>query len=90
MTKLLFFCERFPLVLDFDGLIAPLLSDDLGDLRICKTWILRDDLGLMMLAIKDEGLVLSVSSGHRLRPGSRTVARSRDLRIRLTDADLRS
>ena len=55
MTKLLLLSERFPLVLDFTWLVVPLLSDDLGNLRICETRVLRNDLGLVMLAIENEG-----------------------------------
>lgn len=61
MAKLLFLSERFPLSLDFDCLIAPLLANDLGDLRVGETGILRDDLGLMMLAIEDECFAMSVA-----------------------------
>lgn len=51
MTKFLFLGKSLPLVLHFDRLIAPLLSDNLGNLRIGKAWVLSYDLSLMMLAI---------------------------------------
>jgi len=51
VAKLLFFSEPFPLVLDLDRLVLPLLADDLGDIGVRKAWILRDDLSLMMLAV---------------------------------------
>jgi len=54
MTELLLLSKRFPLVLDFDGLVTPLLSDDLGDLGVRKTRVLGNDLGLVMLAVEDE------------------------------------
>lgn len=31
-----------------------MVANDLRNVRVCKTWILRYDTGLMMLAIKDE------------------------------------
>lgn len=60
MTKLLFLCKRFPLVLDLGRLILPLLADDLGDLWVGKTRILSDDLGLMVLTVQDESYAKSV------------------------------
>ena len=54
MAKLLLFGKSFPLVLNFNGLIAPLLTDDLRDLWIRKPRMLSNDLGLVMLAVKDE------------------------------------
>lgn len=51
MTKLLFLSECFPLVLDFRGLVLPLLADDLGDFWIRKAWILGNNVGLMVLAV---------------------------------------
>jgi len=35
MTEFLFLSKRLPLIFHFRWLILPLLSDDLGDLRIC-------------------------------------------------------
>lgn len=54
VAEFLLFSKGFPLVLDFRSLIAPLLADYLGDFRVCKAWVLGNDLALMMLAIKNE------------------------------------
>ena len=91
MTKLLFFCKRFPLVLDLGGLVLPLLADDLGDLWVGKTRILSDDLGLMVLTVQNESYEKSVPElmqivWVRFFP---TITRSRDLGIRLADTDVR-
>lgn len=46
--------KLFPFVLHVQGLFAPLFANDLGYLGVRESWVLRNDLGLMMLAIKDE------------------------------------
>ena len=51
MAEFLLFGKGFPLVLDFGWLIAPLFADDLGDFWISKTWMLSNDLGLMVLTV---------------------------------------
>lgn len=55
MSKFLFFCERFPLILLLGRLVLPLLTDDLGDLWIGESWIPGNDVGLMMLTVEYEG-----------------------------------
>jgi hypothetical protein len=61
MAELFFLSESFPLGLDLNCLIAPLFADDLGDLWVGEARILRDDFGLMMLAVEDECCVMSVT-----------------------------
>jgi hypothetical protein len=60
MAELFFLSEGFPLSLDLNCLIAPLLANYLGDLWIGETGVLRDDFGLLMLAVEDESFVMSV------------------------------
>lgn len=54
MAEFLLFCKSFPLVLNFDRLAAPLLADDLGYLWVGEAGMLSDDLGLVVLTVKDE------------------------------------
>ena len=58
VTKLLFFRKCFPLAFLFWWLVLPLFSNNLRDFRVGKTWVLGNDVGLMMLTIKDESLQL--------------------------------
>jgi len=55
MTELFLFGQSLPLAFLFDALPLPLLTDDLGDLRVRETWITSDDIQLMVLSIQDEG-----------------------------------
>jgi len=60
MAELFFLSEGFPLGLDFDCLIAPLFADYLRDLWVGETRVLRDDFGLVVLAVEDECCAMSV------------------------------
>lgn len=51
MSYFLFFCELLPAILDVFGLYPPLLANDLGYLWIGESWVLRDDLGLVVLSV---------------------------------------
>jgi len=89
MTKLFFLSESFPLGLDFSCLIAPLFADNLGDLWVGEARILRDDFGLMMLAVEDEGSMMSAMvTINWTMFGELTVTRSWNLRVRLADTDV--
>lgn len=54
MALLFFVCQCFPVVFHFLGLVLPLFSYDLGDVRVGQVWVARDDLCLVMLAIQYE------------------------------------
>jgi hypothetical protein len=54
VALLLFFGEPFPLVLVLLALLAPLLAYDLGDVWVGKAGVLRDNVTLVVLAIKYE------------------------------------
>lgn len=56
VADLLLFSKRFPPCFDLWSLVLPLLADDFGNLRVRETGILSDDLGLLVLAIQDEGV----------------------------------
>ena len=69
VSEFLFFGKHFPLVFLFGRLVLPLLSNDLGDFRISKPRILRDNLSLVVLAVKNEGyecqsVKMKCGSGH--------------------------
>lgn len=49
------FGEELPLVFALLGLVAPLLADDFGDFRVGESGVLLDYLGLVVLAVKNEG-----------------------------------
>jgi hypothetical protein len=55
VALLLLLGEKFPLVLAFLGLQAPLLTDDLGDLWVGEARVLLNHLRLVVLAVKNEG-----------------------------------
>ena len=55
VTLFFLFGEELPLVLALLGLVAPLLADDFGDFRVGKSGVLLDYLGLVVLAVKNEG-----------------------------------
>ena len=91
MTEFLLFSKGFPLVLHFDGLIAPLFSNDLGDFRIGNAGVLSYHFGLMMLAVQDESYMMSARSYQvGVTDKQRTVTRPRYLGVRLADADVGS
>jgi len=54
MALLFFIRQCFPVVFDFLGLVLPLFSNDLGDVRVGQVWVASDNLGLVMLAIQYE------------------------------------
>lgn len=58
MALFLFLGKSPPLVLVLFTLVSPLLSDDLGYLRVGKPRVLSDDLALMVLSIQDEGFLI--------------------------------
>jgi hypothetical protein len=71
MVLLLLLGEQLPLVLALLGLLAPLLADDLGDFWVGKPWVLLHHLGLVVLAVEDEGYVsvcVSGASGKNFSP----------------------
>lgn len=47
--------KPLPVVLDFWRRFSPLFTNDLRYLWICKSGMLSDDLGLVMLPVKDKG-----------------------------------
>lgn len=56
MALFLFLGESSPFVLYVRWLFTPLITDDFGYLRICKTRILRNDLSLIVLTVKNKGI----------------------------------
>lgn len=52
--------EGFPVGFHFRGGVPPLFADDFGDFGVGEAGILGDDGGLVVLAVEDEGWVLSV------------------------------
>ena len=52
-----YICKHFPVILDFWGRLPPLITNDLGDLRICQSWVTRHDSSLMMLTVQDESYI---------------------------------
>ena len=46
--------QPFPLALYIRRLFSPLFTNNFGDLGICKSRVLLDNLGLVMLTIQDE------------------------------------
>jgi len=54
MSLLFFFSKLPPLIFAWFGRIPPLLSDDLGYLRVGESRVLGNDLGLMVLSVEDE------------------------------------
>ena len=66
VLELLFLCVCLPPVLLCFRLVSPLLTNDLGDVRISKTWVLSDHGSLAVLAIKDESVSRSGKLGLRL------------------------
>lgn len=65
MALLFFVCQCFPVVFHFLGLVLPLFSYDLGDVRVGQVWVARDDLCLVMLAIQYESISRSWDLGRR-------------------------
>jgi hypothetical protein len=63
VALLLLLGEQLPLVLAFLGLFAPLLADDLGDFRVGEPRVVLHYLGLVVLAVKNEGLCHVCVSG---------------------------
>ena len=55
VTLLLLLGEQLPLVLALLRLVTPLLADDLGDLGVREPGVLLHNLGLVVLAIENEG-----------------------------------
>lgn len=55
VADLLLLGEPLPAGLDVVGLLAPLLADQLRDLRVREPRVLRCYLGLVVLAVEDEG-----------------------------------
>jgi hypothetical protein len=55
VVLLLLLGKQLPLVLALLGLLTPLLADDLGDFWVSEPWVLLHHLGLVVLAVKDEG-----------------------------------
>jgi hypothetical protein len=63
VALLLFLGKQLPLVLALLGLVAPLLADDFGDLRVGEPRVLLHHLSLVVLAVKNEGwMQMSVSA----------------------------
>jgi hypothetical protein len=55
VVLLLLLGKLLPLVLALLGLVAPLLADNLGDLWVGEPWVCLHHLGLVVLAVEDEG-----------------------------------
>ena len=51
------FSKSFPLVLNFRWLTCPLLADYFRDFGIGKTRVKGDNLGLIMLPVKNESCI---------------------------------
>lgn len=58
VADLLLLGEPLPAGLDVVGLLAPALADQLGDLGVREPRVLRGHLGLVVLAVEDEGCLL--------------------------------
>jgi hypothetical protein len=52
-----YFSKSFPLILNFRWLTCPLLADYFRDFGIGKTRVESDNLGLIMLPVKDESCI---------------------------------
>lgn len=63
MALFLLVGQALPIVFNFFRLLLPLLPNDFGNLGVRKVGVLRNNLGLVMLTIEDEGCN-SVSSGN--------------------------
>lgn len=55
VAGLFFFREALPVVLDVGGFLAPVVADDLGDVWVREAGELRHHVGLVVLAVEDEG-----------------------------------
>jgi hypothetical protein len=52
-----YFSKSFPLVLNFNWLTCPLFADYFRDLGVGEAWVKGNDLGLIMLPIKNESCI---------------------------------
>lgn len=78
-------CICLPPILLCFRLVSPLLTNDLRNVWIGKTWILSNDGSLAILAIENERYSILAHAGLVSRKGSRllTVSRPGNLRLRL-------